>query len=124
MSYDSGQYAFFGGSQSRYEKSAQVSDVIADCRVSSINVLSNSVTLERGTNHLELRVGMQMRKDEEGHWQVSRGPALFASYSATPNPGGESATPAGGSASASASGASATEDNDVIKRLMQRREQQ
>ena len=119
MSYEEGDFAFFTGNQSRYETSAKLADVVAGHRVTAINISSNSVKLESGTNHIEMQVGMTMRRDDEGGWHVSRSPAIFASYNATPNPGSEaSGQPSTGGAAASA------DDNEVIKRLMQRREQQ
>ena len=120
MSYEEGDFAFFTGNLSRYEKSAKVDDVIATYRVVAINVNSNTVRLEGGTNRMELQVGMTMRRDEDGVWHASRTPALFASYNSTPAPGSDSSAPRGPSGGAAAS----ADDNEVIKRLMQRREQQ
>ena len=124
MSYREGDFAFFTGNLSRYEKSAQLGDVIATYKIVGINVSSNSVQLEGGTNRMELQVGMSMRRDEEGLWHASRTAAMFAAYNSTPAPGSDSTTRPGAAVGGTASSAASADDNEVIKRLMQRREQQ
>ena len=122
MRYDDGDFAFFTGNLSKYEKTAKVAETIANCKVAAINVGSNSVKIDAGTNRLELQVGMSMRVDEEGVWHVSRTPAMFSSYNSTPNPGSDSVAPS--TAAAPGGSAPSADDNDVIKRLMERRNQQ
>ncbi len=135
MIYEKGPFAFFEGTSSEYRKVVKPSESIAGYKITNIAI--NSVKLANSTNEVQLAVGMQMRREEDGRWQVAsgdqplpssaaaepartgsgRGPEATAatapSVSETP-PGTEAA-----SASAAAGGA-----DDVLRRLMQRREQE
>jgi hypothetical protein len=74
------------------------------------------VRLSAGEKEVELKIGSQLRREEEGEWTVSTQAEAYA------------ATPAASSASASkpaeAGAASNGADSEVLKRLMQRREQE
>jgi len=115
MSYQDGDYAFFSGNSSRFEKTAQVDESIADYKVAAINSISNTVRLVSGTNQLEMRLGMSLSREEDGEWSLSRQPATYTAPSSSTS---SSDSPA------STGGAASADDNDVIKRMMQRREQQ
>jgi hypothetical protein len=105
MSYEKGVFAFFSGSSS---KALKLTDDIAGFKVTSIT--PDAVKLASGTNEVELRVGMQLRHEEDGPWVPSRSPVAYA---ANPAPAVASST------DAAASGA----ESDILKKLMQRREQ-
>jgi hypothetical protein len=69
MSYDKGNFAFFDGSSSEFSKSVKVSDTIAGFTVTDIQ--RSAIKLESGTNKLELQVGMQLRREQGGDWQIT-----------------------------------------------------
>ena len=79
MSYEKGSFAFFDGTSSEYKKALKLTDVIAGYKVT--NIAPNSVKLAAGTNELELRVGMQLRREEDGPWLLA---GQSGSYAATP----------------------------------------
>jgi len=167
MSYEKGWFAFFDGTSSAFRKAAQPNEKVGGFTVTEISPMQ--VTLAWETNSAELRVGMQMRREEGGEWRTNAAPepalaAYVAPVTARPtvapsaaadasSPGGEaSAFPAfvGGAdqptmivlpadgqgsldAGAGAISLSATNnapsgapggENDVLRRLMQRREQE
>ena len=114
MSYGKGDFAFFNGTSSEHKKVLKASDTIAGYKLASIG--ANSVRLSAGEKEVELKIGSQLRREEEGEWTVSTQAEAYA------------ATPAASSASASkpaeAGAASNGADSEVLKRLMQRREQE
>ena len=117
MSYEKGEFAFFSGNSSSYEKAAKVADSIADYKVAEINSVSNIVKLVAGTNRLEMRVGMSLKRFDEGEWSLSSAPATYT-------PPTDSASSSDSSSSAQSGASASADDNEVIKRMMQRREQQ
>jgi hypothetical protein len=118
MSYEKGAFAFFDGSSTEYKKALKLSDVIAGYKVT--NIAPNGVTLAAGTNALELSVGMQLRREEDGPWLLS---GRSGSYAATPAPTATNALAATTATTGSETGSGAAE-SDVIKRLMQKRQQE
>ena len=76
MSYEKGTFAFFDGTSSDYKKALKLNDVIAGHKVT--NITPNSVKLADGTNELELTVGMQLRREEDGPWSLAGGPGSYA----------------------------------------------
>ena len=111
MSYEKGTFAFFDGTSSDYTKALKTADAIAGYKIASIN--PNTVTLSSGTNEVELGVGWQMRREEEGDWHpVNRA----ETYAANSSP----ATTTTATSEPASSGA----ESDIIKRMMQRREQE
>jgi hypothetical protein len=114
MEYDKGAFAFFDGTSSDYKKALQVHGKIASYTIT--NVAPNLVTLDNEGKRIELRVGMQVRRENEGEWQAPASGELPA---------------ASGSASSSAAGPSESSDgdssgelSDVLKRLMQQKEKE
>jgi hypothetical protein len=77
MSYAKGTFAFFDGSSAEFRKALAVNGEIANFKIAAIT--PNSVTLSDGTNQTILKVTMQMRRDENGHWVVSTEPASYSS---------------------------------------------
>jgi hypothetical protein len=110
MSYEKGTFAFFDGSGSEYRKALKMNDSIAGYQLTAIE--PNAVKLAMQTNELELRVGMQMRREDEGPWLAASQPEnLTTSVSSTTT----NSTP-----DTATSGA----DSEILKKLMQRREQE
>jgi hypothetical protein len=80
MSYESGPFAVFDGSSSEYHKVLGSGGKIAGYTLGEIT--HDFVKLSSGTNELELKVGMQMRRSEDGKWSVGeRGENSYASTS-------------------------------------------
>lgn len=120
MSYAQGTFAFFDGSGSDYRKAVPTGGKVADFEV--IEILPNAVKLQGGTNALELRMGMQMRREEAGDWQLSEPGESFTGFAAAPRAAsGPPSTSRNGESPATASNADADE---VLKRLMEKRERE
>ena len=107
MSYEKGSFAFFESSSYQYQKVLETSNTIAGYTIAAIT--PTHVKLESTNGQaIELPVGMQMKKEDEGEWSVSERPPSAAGYGRS-------------SVSTSGSGAEASE---VLKRLMQKRAQE
>jgi hypothetical protein len=109
MSYDKGDFAFFDGNSSDYKKVLKPDETIAGYKVVSIS--ADSVKLERESKDLELPVGSQLRRQDDGTWVQSAHTDTYAASSSSSGSSQTDAAPGGG-------------DNDVLKRLMQRREKE
>lgn len=106
MSYEKGIFAFFDGTSLDYKKVLKTDDSIAGYKVAAIS--ADSVKLMLNTNAVELKVGTQMRRRDDGSWEAAAGSASYAS------------TPASSQTDATSTGA----ESDVLKKLMQRREKE
>ena len=110
MSYENGTYAFFDGTGSSYRKAIKTGDTIAGYKVADIS--ADHVKLEANGQQIELSVGVQMKKQDEGEWQLAgRAESFEASSPAT-------------AATEKTDGASGGEESDVLKKLRQKREQE
>jgi hypothetical protein len=116
MSYEKGMFAFFDGTSAEYKKALRLADAIAGYKVA--NISPNSVKLAAGTNQLELSVGAQLRREEDGPWRLA---SQFAPYADTP---ASTSTNAAAASSAGSDTTSAGAQSDIIKRLMQKREKE
>jgi hypothetical protein len=135
MDYEKGTFAFFDGSSSQYTKVIQADSVIAGHKL--LDVTANSVKLEAEGKEIELPVGSQMRREDEGAWQVAearRGLSVASNGNGDSsgrsdrsdrndsssryrrNDSSESSTHSSGSTASS----SESED-EILKRLMERR---
>ncbi len=113
MTYDKGTFAFFSGSNSRYEKALKLADSIAGFKLAHIT--PDAVRLAAGTNQVELHMGMIMRREQAGPWHPSAVPSdSLPSLSAASTSSAESTASTG----AAPSGAEA----EILKRMMQRHE--
>ena len=112
MSYEKGTFAFFDGTASEYKKVLQNAGAIAGYKV--VEITHTSVKLETGGKQVTMKVGTQMRHETQGGWQL-------VANSELPQPSVEDAAV---TASDTTSSSSSDEPNDVLKRLMQRREQE
>jgi hypothetical protein len=112
MSYDKGWLAFFDGTSSDYRKVLKREGAIAGYKITDITTAR--VKLDLDGKEIELRVGMQMRRADEGAWQPV---AQAVSYAASSRP-----TAAGKSDSSPAADSSGGDESEVLKRLLQKRE--
>jgi hypothetical protein len=147
MAYEKGAFAFFEGSRSEFTKVLKPEGVIAGHKL--VDIYANSVKIEADGKEIELPVGSQMRREDEGAWQVAE--AHGGGYSSALSADGESfsrstrsdrgrdysrsrresgsASTRGESpesrspASANASSPSANQE-EILKRLMERREKE
>jgi len=110
MSYEKGTYAFFDGTGSSYRKAVKTGDTIAGHKVADIS--GDRVKLEANGQQIELSVGVQMKKQDEGEWELAGRAESFGTSS-----------PATATAEKTDS-ASGGEESDVLKKLMQKREQE
>ncbi len=115
MTYERGSFAFFDGTSSDYKKALKLNDLIAGYKVT--NIAPNSVKLAAGTNEMEMRVGMQLRREESGPWSLSSQAGSYATVPASSSTNTVAATTGSDTASNG-------EQSDIIKKLMQRRQQE
>jgi hypothetical protein len=116
MSSRQGMLAFFDGNDSDYRKVLSPGGVIAGYQVAEITL--HGVKLASTNTPVTMKVGAQMRQAVKGEWQLAESGELPAATAANEAPATDE-TPAAGAASGSAS-----EPNDVLKKLMQHREQE
>lgn len=112
MTYASGMLAFFDGTESRYRQVLAVNGTIAGYTVTDISL--SGVKLASTNKLVVLTVGAKMRW-EGNAWQMTGQAAELPAGPA------ESETPA---ADSPAAPPSTSEGNDVLKKLMQQREQE
>jgi hypothetical protein len=105
--YEKGPFAFFTGSSADYRQVLDVGKSIAGYTIAEIN--GRGVKLAAGTNTVELRVGMQLRREEGGDWQVvgDSGPAVGSV-----------------SSGAGKDDTSGSDESDIVKRMMKQREEE
>ncbi len=127
MSYEKGDFAFFDGTSSQFRKSAKLGDAIAGYKV--LEITPKGVKLATVTNQIEMSIGMQLRREDEGEWALSAQSGTFASGAngssarTTPSPGTSDTESTSGAPTEAAPGSSGGED-EVLKRLMQKREKE
>ncbi|HUR47403.1 MAG TPA: hypothetical protein VMZ27_16085 [Candidatus Saccharimonadales bacterium] len=127
MSYEKGRFAFFEGSGSQYSQVLSSSNSIGGFTITE--VAPNYVKLA-STNGvpIELPVGKQMKRFDEGEWNVTEREESSRSYARSSSSserrwnGGRSSYSS--SSPSSSSVASGPESEEALKRLMQKREQE
>lgn len=110
MSYQKGKFAFFDSSSSEFRKVLSPSKSIAGYTVTDVE--EGGVKLEHDGKTIELPVGSQMKRQDGGEWRVS------AAESAPRSTNSESTSGQSSSGPASAS------ENDVLKRLLEKRQKE
>jgi hypothetical protein len=83
MAYEKNSLAFFDSGNSAYRKTAKAGDTIGIHKLKKIG--ASQVTLEAEGKEVELKVGMQMRRENDGAWEAAVRAETFA---AAPAPGG------------------------------------
>lgn len=69
MAYDKGVFAFFDGTKPDHKKALQTDGAIGDFKI--VHLTNTEVKIVAGTNTFDLKVGMQMRREDEGDWFLS-----------------------------------------------------
>ena len=111
LSYDKGSFAFFDGTSSDYKKSLKAADIIAGYKITAI--ASSHVTLESTNGQaIQLPVGMEMKRLDEGAWLLASRAEASESLSRLASSGDKTGASSGGDA------------DEVLKRLLQKREQE
>jgi hypothetical protein len=113
MTYKKGMIAFFDGTDPDYRKVLAPNGVIAGYKVVAITL--HGVKLESAGKTVEMKVGAQMRQEGKGEWQLAGPGELPVSAVDTGAPASDAPAPAADSS---------LEGNDVLKKLMQQREQE
>jgi len=108
MNYDKGPLAFFQGSDADYRKAAAPGAKIAGFRIAAVE--AQVVTLQDGTNSYQLNLGAEMRREDGGAWKV--------------NESSQPTVDASAGSSASSSGDAGGEENEILKKLRQKREKE
>jgi hypothetical protein len=112
---EKGNYAFFDGSEARYRAALQTSNNIAGYTVAAIT--PNFVTLRSPSNAFDLTMNMQMRKQEEGDWELTE---AKGSWNSTNSASSTNAT----AAVSDEEGGNDPAADEVMKRLMKKREEE
>jgi hypothetical protein len=107
--------AFFNGTRSELRGRLQLADTIGDYTVTGIS--NSGVQLEQDTNTIQLRVGMTLRRENEGPWLLAERSESTPDRDAAPRP--EPSFRSGDNAASTGQ-----IDNEVLRRLMQQRERE
>lgn len=110
MSFEKGTFAFFDGTRSEYRKPLKTGEKIAGYEIKEIQ--PNSVKIANETNQVVLKVGQQLRREDDAEWQISDSREAVVTNAAEQTSGIEN--------SSSSAGTSASED-EALKRLMEKR---
>ena len=123
MSYEKGRFAFFDGSSSEYRKSVKPGDSIAGYKVA--DVTAAKVTLESGDKKIEVPVGGQLKREDEGEWRLNATPESFASSGSGSgsSDSSSSSTSTPGASGSSSAGSESEETNPILKKLLEQRRQ-
>jgi hypothetical protein len=120
LAYEKGVFAFFEGSSSEFTKVLKADSVIAGYKL--VDIYPNSVKLEADGKQTELLIGSQMRREDAGTWQFAQGGGSAAGENGAAPGRSETAGPDGKPPATAA--ASSTEQSEILKRLMERREKE
>jgi hypothetical protein len=124
LRYEKGDLAFFDGSNSDYRKAHKAGEVIAGFKVLSIS--DAAVRIEAKGKITELKIGSQMRREDEGEWEFAIGPYAGGITSSGGSGSGDSSSSSGSSGASTASSGSGSggSADEILKRLLQKREQE
>jgi hypothetical protein len=120
MSYSKGQFAFFDGTSSDYKKVIEPGGNVAGYTVKEIT--QDAVTLAANGKEFQMKVGTQMRNQGNNKWLLAGHIIDDTPDESTNGSTGENAAAAAESATPPAAGS--PEMSDVLKRLMQQRQQE
>jgi hypothetical protein len=104
MSFKKGNFAFFDGTRSEFKKPLQAGEKIAGYEIKEINPAGVKIANE--TNEFNIKVGQQLRREDESEWQLSTAPAPV---------------PAATTDSTTSSSGAAGNEDEALKRLMEKR---
>lgn len=125
LRYEKGVLAFFDGTSSDYKKALKPGDTVAGHRI--VSVTDSTVRLVVQDGAVDLKVGNQLRREDEGDWKLADGVTLGASSStgvATPSSSSASTNAPSTTQSAASSGSSGGGAEEILRRLRERRAQE
>ena len=105
--YSKGAWAAFTGSSAEYRKLIKEGEKIAGYTVKNIGY--DGAVIENGTVTNKMAVGAQMRREDQGEWNMIASPIKSQMASSTNSASSEAAV---------------DEDSEILKKLMQKREQE
>jgi hypothetical protein len=122
VDYSKGQYAIFDGSSSSFRKTVTMGDSLAGFEIKDVDLDHVTISATNGTETV-LHVGSQMRRVDDGDWTLSSGSSPSVAKSSVPSDSGDDIAPAKGEINSDSSDepAPSAADNDVLKKLMQKR---
>ena len=110
MTYEKGTFAFFSGPKADYQKVLQRNGEIAGFKITAIT--HDAVTLASSNSTVEIRVGAQLQRDAAAGWKLA------------PNAMTQMVDLVTTQALPSATGDVGGPTSDVLKKMMQKREQE
>jgi len=124
--YAKGNYAFFDSSASKFRKAAKIGDQIAGYTLKEVQ--QTHVALQRGQESLNLKIGEQLRREDEGAWQVTSDVTFTSSDNGSQtttasDPAAEPSSDKSNSTSPTPSGASEG-PSEALKRLLEKRKKE
>lgn len=123
LSYEQGTLAFFDSATGEFRKATRVGEQIAGYTVKEI--AAAGVGLERGGETLQLKVGQQLRRQDEGPWEVTTGQFVAGNNQGDSSRSGRrsSRNESAGESGAAGSSASASGEgpSEALKRLLEQR---
>ncbi len=119
---DKESYAFFDGSESKFRTVLKTSNSVAGLTL--VGITTSSVKLLNQSNTVELPVGMHLKRQDEGEWELVAGTGTFGTSSSSSLPTTTSTTSSSSDSAAPAPSGSSPGEDEIIKRLMQKREQE
>ncbi|MGC9943759.1 MAG: hypothetical protein ABSE48_18180 [Verrucomicrobiota bacterium] len=123
MTYGKGVFAFFNGNNDELQKVLKVNGIIAGYTVTDITMTGATL---RGPDKkdLTLRIGNQMRQENNGWQLIAQADAAADSVTVENSSSQENNSSAGSDDSQPAAPSATLSSNEVLKRLMQLREQE
>lgn len=122
LRYEKGDLAFFDGSSSEYRKGFKAGESLAGYKV--VSVSDAAVRIESKGVITELKIGSQMRREDEGEWKLAGGPYTGGSSSTSSSGETTAVSEGSGSATPASAGAGGGSADEILKRLLQKREQE
>ena len=124
MSYEKGTFAFFDGNNSDLQKVLYQSDSNSIAGFTVAKIIHDGVTLQTADKKqtVQMKVGDLMHQ-EGSTWQLAK-PGEFAANTSGEDSGTSAATDDASDDSGGSASPSAAEPNDILKKLMQQREQE
>lgn len=116
LTYEKGHIALFDGSSSEFRKSLKVGEKIAGFKVTEVS-LDHVKLIATNNTALNLRIGSQMKRQDEGEWFLNSKNEPYTSASS-------SSSSSSGASEKSEPSSSGGDESDILKKLMQQREQE
>ncbi len=132
MAYEKGMFAFFDGNNPEYQQVLYASDSNSIAGFIVADVTPSGVTLQTADKKqkMPLKIGETLREQEDGTWDFGGSAGSFSSaggagFGAASSASGSMSSPFAEPAAATpAAPSAAVQGNDILRRLMQERQQQ